>query len=210
LLQREYLNAVRGLKGPEEQARAIGQMMMGVMLASTAVQLRMDGRITGAGPQNEEQSKQWRSDGNMPYALSGTGEDGKRWFYQLNRFDPIQAPVTLAADIADIYMRGGLSEMDEHGLAMSLVLALSHQFKNKMYLKSLADFITAMGDEKKLETFPARYAPGLVPWSTMFQNFAGDGNLHEVRTVVDGIKAKLPGYSADVPVRLLRRRSSEA
>jgi hypothetical protein len=78
LLQKEYLNAARGLKGDEEQARAIGQMMMGIMLASTAVSLRMDGRITGAGPQNEAQNKQWRSDGNMPYALSGTGENGKR------------------------------------------------------------------------------------------------------------------------------------
>jgi hypothetical protein len=78
---------------------------------------------------------------------------------------------------------------------------MSHQFKNKMYLKSLADFITAIGDEKKLETFPTRYVPGLVPFSSLFQQMTGDTHMHEVRTVIDGIKAKLPGYSADVPVR---------
>ncbi len=201
LLQKQYLNALQGAAGPEAQAMATGEMMLGIMLVSTGVGLRLSGRITGGGPVDYKAAKAWKDDGNMPYSIVSTNRDGTKHYVQFDRFDPVQFPLAVAADAADILMQGHLTEDQQAGLAMSIVLALSHQLKNKTYLQNVTQVLDGLTDDSKMQTLPQRLAPNFLPFSTLLQGATQmeDPILHEVHGVIDAIKARVPGMSDSVP-----------
>jgi hypothetical protein len=198
LLQKEYLNALRGAHGEMAQATAMGEMAMGITLLSAAVTLRMNDMVTGSGPQDPKQLKEWKAQGNMPYAV----RFGNRQF-QINRLDPFQFPVAAAADFVDMYMmhqnKGDLEGLDN--LATSLVLTLAHQLKDKTYYKGASDFLDALADDKKMSTWAGRFAPGFIPGVSLLRSLNQDEYLREANGVIDNMKASIPGYSETLPIR---------
>lgn len=199
LLQKEYLNSLRGAHGPVGQATAMGEMAMGIMLLSAGVQLRLADRITGSGPHDPKQSKEWKAQGNMPYAVRvGDGTS-----FQINRFDPLQMPVALAADFVDMFLmhqnKGDMEELEN--VATGMVLALAHQLKDKTYYKGASDFLDALADEKKASSWSERFVPGFIPGVALMRHLNPDPYVHEINGMVDSIKANIPGYSDTVPVR---------
>jgi hypothetical protein len=199
LLQREYFHALSGGAGLEAQARATGQMSLGLMLTGIALTLWAKGSLVGAGPQNPQQRKQWLAQGNRPNSLTWTDDEGRRHFLELNRFDPINMPFLIVADAASILTAGHMREEDEQGLAMSVVLALAHIVRDKTYLRGISDAVQAFTDDRKLSTFPQRFAPGFLPFSSLLSSVNPDPVLHEVRDVADAMLAKIPGFSATLP-----------
>lgn len=200
LLQREYTTALSGASGFEAQARATGQMSLGLLIAGQAMHMWATGNLVGAGPQNVEQKKQWNAMGNRGNSIVWHDEKGVKSSFELNRFDPIGMPIVLLADTASILTSGHLREEDQQGLAMSVTLALSHMVKDKTYLKNLSDALTAFTDDKKMEAFPKRVAPGFLPMSSLMSSINPDPVMHEARGVVDSWMAKIPGLSATLPV----------
>lgn len=199
LLQREYFHALSGGAGLEAQARATGQMSLGLMLTGIALTLWAKGSLVGAGPQNPQQRKQWLAQGNRPNSLTWTDDEGRRHFLELNRFDPINMPFLIVADAASILTAGHMREEDEQGLAMSVVLALAHIVRDKTYLRGMSDAVQAFTDDRKLSTFPQRFAPGFLPFSSLLSSVNPDPVLHEVRGVADAMLAKIPGFSTTLP-----------
>src|SRR6185437_4419808 len=180
-------------------ARAVGQMTLGMMLGGIGASLWASGRITGSPPQNPEQAKTWRRQGNRPYSIAWTNAEGGRSYFDLNPFDPIAQPLILAADAAALYHSGYVSEHEAHGLGASIVLAMMHRFNDKMYLKSIGDFIAALKDDNTIESWTRRTVPGLLPFSSLMPQFNSDSNMREVRTVADSLIAKIPGWSDTLP-----------
>jgi hypothetical protein len=199
MLQKEYVNAIRGDNGPEAAARAIGQLTLGTMLASLGVTLWARGALTGSPPQNPQQAKEWRKAGNKPYSLSWTNAEGGRSYFELNQFDPVMMPLIMAADTASIYRAGHINPEEPHGLAMSLVLAIANRLKDKTYLKSIADVIDATRDDHTMESWTKRTAPGFMPFSSLLAQVNPDPYLRETRTVLDSLAAKVPGLSSSLP-----------
>jgi hypothetical protein len=199
LLQKEFVNAISGKAGPEAAARAIGQMTLGMMLGGIGASLWASGRITGSPPQNPEQAKTWRRQGNRPYSITWTNSEGGRSYFDLNPFDPIAQPLILIADIAAIHNSGVVNENEVHGLTQSAVLALMHRFNDKMYLKSIGDFIAALKDDNTIESWTKRTAPGFLPFSTLMPTVNPDPHMREVRTVADSLIARIPGWSSTLP-----------
>lgn len=199
LLQREYTHALSGQAGLEAQARATGQMTLGLMLTSTALSLYASGRLVGAGPQNPEQKRQWLAQGNRPNSLTWTDDDGVKQFLELNRYDPINMPFLIVADAASIMTSGHLREEEEAGLTMSIVLSLSHIIRDKTYLRGISDAVQAFTDDRKLSAFPRRFAPGFLPFSSLMSSVNPDPVMHEVRSVTEALMAKVPGLSATLP-----------
>jgi hypothetical protein len=199
LLQKEYTHALSGQAGLEAQARATGQMTLGLMLTATALSLYASGRLVGAGPQNPAQKKQWLAQGNRPNSLTWTDADGVKQYLELNRFDPINMPFLIVADAASIMTSGHLREEEETGLGMSVVLSLAHIVRDKTYLRGISDAVQAFTDDRKLEAFPRRFAPGLLPFSTLMSSVNPDNVVHEVRSVADSLMARVPGLSATLP-----------
>jgi hypothetical protein len=213
LLQTEYRNAFLGKKGVEEQARAVGQMMMGTMLVAMAVQMRLEGKLTGGGPRDPKAAKAWKGDGNTPYSFVQEGEDGKKGYLQFNRFDPIFMPFALAADATEIIMAKlagkpllGLKEQDDSeiiSVAGAVVLSVSHLMKDKLYIKNISDFLEAVTNENKMEPNLRRMATNFVPMATLFRSVAqqSDPYVHEASNWMDQLKSGLPGLSDTAPVR---------
>ena len=202
LLQKEYLNAIKGSKGPIEQSRAIGQMMMGTMLATMAVPLVLNGTLTGSGPVGPQKQKAWKAMGNMPYAVNWTDADGKHQSFQLNRLDPIQFPLMLMADAVALFQSGTVNPDDEQSIGSALVLALSHQLSDKTYLKNMSDALKALGDpEITGEQYAQNLAQTFVPFATLMRNATGQEYMKEIHGKMDTLKASLPGWADDVPDR---------
>lgn len=199
LLQREFLESLTGARGAEDMARATGQFSLGMLLASTAAVLWSTGRLTGAGPQDPDQKKQWLAQGNRAYSITWEDERGVRQFMEVSRFDPVVMPLMVAADIFQAMAGGHLRPEEESGLTMAFVLAIAHRFKDKTYLRNMSDALAAFTDDRKLEAFPRRMAPGLLPFSTLMPALNGDPVLHEIRSVVDSIQSRIPGLSARLP-----------
>lgn len=199
LIQKEYLNAIRGLKGPEEQAQAIGQMVLGGIIASVAVTMRLNGQITGAGPADPKQNSEWRRQGNRPYALTGKDANGKRWWFDLSRFDPIQMPFTMIADYIDILTQSKVNDEDEATMASAITLVLAHQLKNKTYLQNISEALKAFTDDNAMQSFPAKIAPGFLPFSALFKSVNPDPVQRELRGWFDTWLARIPGASDDLP-----------
>lgn len=202
MLQKEYLNALTGAKGVQAQAMATGEMMLGITLAGVATTLKLNGRITGGGPADPKAAKAWKDDGHMPYSFVIPGKNGEPDKYlQYNRFDPVTSPLGLVADFADILMQGHLNQDQEHGMAMSIVLAFSHQLKSKTYLQNIAQVLDGLTDDNKMQSLPQRLAPGMLPLSTLLQGVTQieDPVQHEIHGVFDALKARTPGMSDSVP-----------
>jgi hypothetical protein len=201
LLQKEYLNAFRGVHGVEAQARATGQMMLGISVMAIASYLRMNGQITGSGPTNGRAMREWRAEGNMPYSYTYTDSRGVKQSVQFNRFDPIQFPFALAADLVDMRMMGKITEDEEQSLAAAAVLAVTHQFRDKTYTKNIADFLEGLITDHKLEPNAQRVAQNFVPMSTLFKGINPDPYMREVHTWMDTFKATIPGFSDEIAPR---------
>ncbi|GAB1717047.1 MAG: hypothetical protein NTAFB05_20890 [Nitrobacter sp.] len=199
LLQKEYVNALRGNAGPEAAARAIGQLSLGAMLASIGVAMWSKGTVTGSPPQNPQQAREWRKAGNRPYSLSWTNAEGGRSFFELSPFDPVMMPFIMVADAASIYRAGHINPEEAHGLAASVVLSIAHRLKDKTYLKSIADAIDAMRDDNTMASWTKRTAPGFVPFSSLMPMVNPDQYMRETRTVLDSLAAKVPGLSSTLP-----------
>lgn len=199
LLQKEYVNALRGNAGPEAAARAIGQLSLGAMLAGIGVAMWSKGSVTGSPPQNPQQAREWRKAGNSPYSLSWTNAEGGRSFFELSPFDPVMMPFIMVADAASIYRAGHINPEEAHGLAASVVLSIAHRLKDKTYLKSIADAIDAMRDDNTMASWTKRTAPGFVPFSSLMPMVNPDQYMRETRTVLDSLAAKVPGLSSTLP-----------
>lgn len=169
------------------------------MLGAIGASLWASGRITGSPPENPQQAKTWRRQGNRPYSITWTNTEGERSYFDLNPFDPVAMPLILAADAAAISQSGYVSENEAHGLGMSIVLAMGHRFNDKMYLKSIGDFIAALKDDDTIESWARRTAPGVLPFSTLMPMVNRDPQMREVRTVADSLIAKIPGWSSTLP-----------
>ncbi len=199
MLQREYMNAMIGAKGPEEQARAVGQMMMGITLSSMAATMWASGRVVGAGPQNVEQKNEWLKQGNRPYSLVWYDDQGNKKHLELNRFDPLATPFLMVADYMSVLTSGHVREEDAQNMASSMVLTFAHLMREKTYLRNLSEFTKAMTDDKFLESWSRRMTPGFVPFSTLMPTFNPDPVVHETRSIVDAAMSRVPGLSASLP-----------
>jgi hypothetical protein len=201
VLQKEYLNAFRGVHGVEAQARATGQMMLGISILSMAAYLRMEGKLTGSGPTNGRAMREWRAEGNMPYSYTYTDAKGVKQYVQFNRFDPIQFPFAIAADFVDIWNQGKLSEEDQNSLGAAIALAVAHQFRDKTYTKNISDFLEGLTTDHKMEPNAMRVAQNFVPMSTLFKGINPDPYMREVHTWMDSFKAGIPGFSDTIAPR---------
>lgn len=184
---------------------AAGGVRRDVMLAKTATgaalyavgaYLAAQDVIVGGGDLNQTAEKMG---GEIPYSLKVGGT-----YYAFNRLDPFGMFLGLSADMADI--SGHLEDTEMEGIAAAGLLALSRNLVSKSYLSGLVNLIDAIdegrrGNDKAVTSYVSNMAGTFVPFSAAA--FAVrkemDPTAKEVFSVMDGIKARIPGFSKDVP-----------
>jgi hypothetical protein len=177
-----------------------GGVRRDVMLAKTAMggsmyalgaHLAAEGHITGGGEKDQSAEK---LGGIQPYSVK-VGDK----YYAFNRFDPFGAFLGIAADLSDISGHISADEMDQ--VASAATLALSRNLVSKTYLSGLVDLIDTInsGSEAKWQKYMQRQAGTVIPSGVAAVRREVDPEVKEVWSMIDAIKARLPGYSKDVP-----------
>lgn len=176
---------------------AKAKMAIGGLFMFSAGSLALSGRISGGGPADLDLKSIKMASGWQPYSI----KVGDTWV-SYKRLDPIGFLVGMAADIVE---KGGeLSEVDVGTLSMATVLAFKDTFVDKTYLQGVSDFWDAMQQpDRKLESYLRKTAGGFVPFSAGMGQIARmlDPTIKKLDSYKDGIFARLPGFSKDVPAR---------
>lgn len=185
--------------GGEARAKVYAQMTTGAAMWSAAGFMAYNGMITGSAPLDPELRKAKEATGWKEYSLK-VGDK----YYQLNRLDPFATFLGVAADFSTLTAHVGQNELDKIGYGM--VLAMGKNLTSKTYMQGVMNLFNAVGD-----LYSGRSSYGMDAWvhrtigsiivPSGVNRLKGefDDSLREVRSVLDAVKSRLPGYSKDVP-----------
>ena len=182
--------------GGERRALALAKIGLGSMTMAYMSTLAANGLITGGGPKDKTLRQIKMQTGWKPYSFKIGNE-----YISYARIEPLGSLFGLAADAADIM--GQLSEADAAKLASALTVAISRNVAQKTFVKGLAGTLNAVTSQevKQVNSFLEKELPTILPYSSALGQTAKnvDPVMREVNSIMDAFKAKLPGYSSDLP-----------
>lgn len=191
-------NALQGnLKGgdlSDELARAT----IGSMIALLAFILGREEKITGGGPKDKTDRAALYRTGWQPYSIK---VDGK--YYSYGRLEPVGMVLGLSADASEIWNAMSREEEDQITTLITMsLMSVSKNLTSKTFLRGLSDALNAATDPTRYGHRWVKSLSGtVVPTGAAVLARAGDPYLREAQTILDGIKARIPGQSKKLPYR---------
>jgi hypothetical protein len=185
---------IMGVNGSIAQDTAIGRMLVGTAMAIAFGSLAAEGYMSGSGPQDPREAARWRAAGNQPHSV----RIGDMW-YQVNRLGPWGMLGSLAADLYDV--AHSASEGDLTKAAATLHHAFVQNILDESFMRGPADLIKAVEDPGRYgEAYIRNFASSFVPFSVALAQMdrATDPYQRDARTVIDSIRAKVPGLSETI------------
>jgi hypothetical protein len=181
--------------GGARRDMALAKISMGSMTMATVGALAAAGHITGGGPSDTALRSHMMNQGWQPYSIK-IGDK----YYAYGRLEPIGLILGLAADAVDIM--GEAEDMDASELAAVISVAAAKNVTSKTWLRGLSDVVAALEDPDRYgEAYLQRFAGSAVPSAVAQVERTIDPEMSEVRSYVDAIKARTPGFSKDLPTR---------
>lgn len=173
----------------EVAAKAKARLTLGATYTTMAMGMVASGNITGGGPSDPELRKLWKKD-HQPYSIKVPGTD--KWV-SYNRFDPVGTHFGVIADMAEIAQH--VPDRDLGDLYKMTATAFARQFQNKTFLRGASDFFAALTDDSgnDQERWTTHLVASAVP--SFFNALKSDPYVREVRSVLDGIRNRIPGMS---------------
>lgn len=191
LLAPEIRADLAGKNGNIAQDTAMARMLVGTGLAITFGGLAAEGLVSGSGPSKPDDAAMWRLAGNQAHSV----RIGDIW-YDVHRLGPMGMLLGVAADMYDV------AHTAEQGDMLAAAAALQHAIQQNIldesFMKGPADLIQAVEDPGRYgEGYLRSLASGFVPYSVGLAQMARaqDPYSRQARTVMDSIKAKVPGLS---------------
>lgn len=182
--------------GGSRQALALAKIGLGTATMAYLGSLAAEGLVTGGGPVNKELLKIKKQTGWQPYSIKIGTE-----YIALSRIEPFGSFLGIAADFTEI--AGQLSQDDANKLAAAIVVAISRNVSNKTFIKGLAGTLNAVTsqDINVVHGFLEKELPTVLPASSLLRQLTKETDpvMREVNTILDAFKAKVPGYSKDLP-----------
>lgn len=184
-------------QGGRQRDLALAKMSLGTMALAGAVDLSMRGHIVGVGSPDVRERSAERRMGVQPNSV----RIGDR-FYSFRGLEPIASPLGIAANLTEILAYAGQEEntqADEIAIAASL--AIGNQLISQQYMMGLANLFDAMSDPtRKGEGWFNSLAKSMVPAGVgQYTRSITDPALHQVENMIDAMKSRIPGLSAEVP-----------
>lgn len=183
---------------------ALAKLATGSFIMGAAADLTLGGQITGGGPTDYRMQAILREKGWQPYSILINGK-----YYAYNRLDPVGSVIGLAADMTEII--GQLDEPDAFEIGIAGTIAAASNLSSKTYLSGLTEFFDVLAgtlsgrdkDNIRAMNYLSRMASSIVPFTSALRTFERiqDPTVRSAFDFVDGIKARLPGYSDDLPPR---------
>ncbi len=179
--------------GGTKRAEFLGKQAFGGILAGAAVSLALDGRIVGG---NTDFWQHRETSGVQPYSI----RIGDTWV-SFNRMDPYGMVLGLIADYADL--SGFMTDDERTNFSGALLTAMASCFKSKTYMRGISDILEAAQDEsgRKMETYLNNKVASFVPNIMNQATHLADPEMRSARSMLDKIKARVPGLSDSLPAR---------
>lgn len=191
LLSGEVRADLAGVNGNIAQDTAAAKMLVGTAIGTLFGGLAAQGLVSGSGPSDPNKAAMWRLAGNQAHSV----RVGDIW-YDVHRLGPMGMVMSVAADMYDVAHEIGTEDADVVG--KSLMHAISQNILDESFMRGPADLIQAVTD-------PGRYGAGYVrnflssfiPYSVGMAQMAraSDPYSRQARTIMDTIRAKIPGQS---------------
>ena len=183
--------------GGVKRDMALARISLGSLTMGSMASFAMEGRLTGAGPNNYEARRALQLTGWQPYSVFHKGK-----YYSYKRTDPIGMFLGMAADVVDAgrYAESG----DYTDVAMASIVALTKNLNDKTYMSGVADAIQALEDpDRYMENWLKRTAVSFVPYTTLSGTVerTKDPTLRMANTFLEKVRAKTPYFSEDLPPR---------
>jgi len=181
---------------PELKSQLQGATALSTILTVIAAEKVINGDITGAGPTNQNEKKALYLTGWQPYSIK-VGNS----YYSYARLEPMATILGIIADLHDVQSAATSGELDK-AAALTMV-AVKNDILNKTFFTTFSNMFDAIDD-------PARYGDkwiksmsgSAVPAVAAGVARATDPYLRETKTMLDVIKARIPGLSQTLPPRL--------
>jgi hypothetical protein len=170
---------------------AQARMLVGSALGVTFAGLASQGYISGSGPSDAKQGAMWRLAGNQAHSV----KIGDIW-YDVHRLGPLGMLLGISADMYDVAHTA--AEGDIVTAASHLQHALTQNILDESFMRGPSALIQAIEDPERygqqyIENTLASFVPFSVGMAQMER--ASDPYSRRARTVMDAIKAKVPGLS---------------
>ena len=174
---------------------ALARMTMGSAVMATTAYLAAQGLVTGGGPSPASGLRGAWLQQNQPYSI----KVGDRWV-AYNRVEPLGILLGLSADFTEISGEVGEKEAGEIGAA--LVMSVARNITSKTFLEGLSGLVEAVSDpERNAERMIQKFAGTLIPTGVAQVQRVQDPTLRDVRSAIDQIRSRIPGYAQDLPAR---------
>lgn len=185
----------KGKIGVDELNADLSKSIVGSLLAAATTMAVVEGNITGAPPKNKKDRDLLYATGWQPYSLK-IGDK----YYSYNRLEPIGSVVGMTADFVDA-MRDDDSEINEK--AGKIILSFSRNIASKTYLTSISGLLDAISDpERSGGAYVEKMAGSLIPSGVAAISRATDKYVREAETPLEAVKARVPGLSKTLPVKV--------
>lgn len=187
---------------PLKVAMAEGRLVSGMALITSTLALAYNGKITGAGPRNDNERKTLQATGWQPYSFVIDDGSGKQTYVSFQRLDPLATFFGLAADVSEFTKRNrSVNPNDYTDLISGMAIAAANNFTNKSYLSGIDQISNVLADpdrffDKFARTRLASYVPNFL--RSAVGNFGDDPYMREARTYADSIMKSVPGGSGSV------------
>lgn len=190
LLSPEIRADLMGKNGNVAQDMAAARMLFGTGLSITMGLLAAEGLASGSGPTDPNEAAAWRLAGNQAHSV----RIGDTW-YSVQKLGPLGMLMGIAADTYDISKSVGEGEMAE--AASHTIHAFSQNVLDQSVMKGPSDLLRAINDSDRYGSqYVRNFLSSFVPYSVGMSQMArmGDPASLQARTVVDAIRAKIPGH----------------
>jgi hypothetical protein len=202
-IKRDFREAFKNTTDPFVRADAYGRFATGAALTGTGVYWAMNGRITGKGPGDPNQRKNWLDAGNQPYSFK-IGDE----YFSYERLEPFGSMIGVMADLAatmgwvqdpQTNMKASDQEWDE--VAFAVMASVANNITNKTYLRGLTEvmaFITNPEEGDRRRIWQRRFA-SYVPNALAQAN--PDETMRTARGLMDSFMQRIPGLSDNLAPR---------
>lgn len=187
-LFKEVRSDLMGLNGAVARDEAIAKIALGSAVSSLAAWAAVEGHVTGQGPvNNPREAALKRKLGWQPNSVRIGGE-----YYNISRMEPLGTLINVAADMVELSQAMRKGELEN--VAVLILGSAARNVTSKTFMKGMTDMIEAYTD-------PVRYGPRyvqslvgtLIPTGVAQLARNQDPFLREARTILDKVKARIPG-----------------
>ncbi|MCK1479330.1 hypothetical protein IVB27_32470 [Bradyrhizobium sp. 197] len=191
VFSREVRDNLAGKNGAVARDTQIARITLGTMVGVAALEMASQGLITGGGPADPKQKAIMRANGWQDYSVK-IGD----MYYRYNRLDPFSIILGTVADAYEINQASGAKDTEKQHLMALIFGAVSKNILERASLKGPSDLIQAVTDPERYgKSYIKSLSGTIVPSISAQTAQAMDPIIRDARTVVDGLKARIPGLS---------------